>query len=81
MSTYLKLRAARIGLFAAFVLSLPLAVTLRDTEYSFVEYIRYLPPLLLALALIVGAVERAVRVRNGLPPIRFGGASRTNRHE
>jgi hypothetical protein len=49
------MRVSRIALWAAFLVSLGVAVTWRDTDFG--PYVRYAPPVLLVLALIVSLVE------------------------
>jgi hypothetical protein len=49
------MRTLRIALFACFVLSLPVAVTWRDADIG--PYVRYAPPVFLALALAAWLIE------------------------
>jgi hypothetical protein len=72
MCNYLAVRAIRIALFGAFVISLPFAWTFRSEHTTVADIVRYLPLLLLVLALIVGLVERIVREREGAEPKGFG---------
>jgi hypothetical protein len=74
MNTYRTLRLLRILLWGAFVISLGGATAWKDDVTSIGMVARYLPPALLALALIVGLVERLYRTRHGIAPQRFGRA-------
>ena len=49
------MRMLRIVLWAAFLVSLGVAVTWRDSDFG--SYVRYAPPILLVLALVVTLVE------------------------
>jgi hypothetical protein len=77
MSTYLILRTARILLWGAFLLCLGLATTFKANsvvadDSAVADVIRYAPPAMLLLALLVGLAERIVRKQNGLAAKRFG---------
>jgi hypothetical protein len=73
-TTYRTLRLFRILLLGAFVISLGAATAWKDDATGLGTVIRYLPPVLLLLALIVGLVERLYRTKHGIPPQRFGRA-------
>jgi hypothetical protein len=71
-TTYLFLRTARILLWGAFLISLGSATSFKESNSLLANLIRYAPPVMLVLALVVGFVERTVRKRAGLPARRFG---------
>jgi hypothetical protein len=70
MTTYLLLRTIRLILWGAFVLSLGAATSWRQ-DVNIGPVIRYFPPMLLVVALVVGFVERSYRQRQGLTPKRL----------
>lgn len=67
MSNYQLLRIIRIVLWAAFLLSLPLAPSFTASDPLVTNIVRYSTPVLLLLALLVGLMERMVRKRHNLP--------------
>jgi hypothetical protein len=71
MSGYHTLRTLRIVLWGAFLAALFLAVAFRESDGSFAAVVRYAPPAMLVLALLVGLAERIVRTRHGLPREAF----------
>ena len=71
MQTYQLLRTARIVLWVAFVISLPLATAFRTDEVGTAALVRYLPPLMLLLALLAGLAERLVRKHYGIATKRL----------
>ena len=72
MSMYRTLRLFRILLWGAFVISLGGATAWKDDLTAIGTIFRFLPPSFLALALVVGLVERLWRTKQGIAPIRFG---------
>jgi hypothetical protein len=71
MSNHRRLNMARIALWAAFVVSLPLATSFASVPGA-ASFLRYAPPVLLVMALLAGLAERIVRRRLGLPARHFG---------
>ena len=70
MTTYLLLRTIRLLLWGAFILSLGAATAWRQ-NVNIGPIIRYFPPILLVVALVVGFVERSYRQRLGISPKRL----------
>ena len=71
MPGYHALRTLRIVLWSAFIAALLLAVAFRDADAWLATTVRYAPPALLVLALLVGLAERIVRTRHGMPRESF----------
>ncbi len=71
MSRYRALRTLRILLWGAFLAALLLATAFKDSDASLATAVRYAPPVMLALALLIGLAERITRTRQGLPRESF----------
>jgi len=70
MTRYLLLRMTRLFLWAAFILTLATATIWRQ-DIHVGPIVRYLPPILLVLALGVRFMERSYRKAHGLEPRRL----------
>ena len=72
MSNYQLLRMIRIVLWVAFILSLPLATSFTASDPMAANVVRYAPPVLLLLALLVGIIERMLRKRHNFRSSGYG---------